>query len=232
MMVPRSTCRPMILAGVILLLAGNVTALDTEAAIVRIVREAYQLDSTEYEIEITSNALKTRIVDPNDMTFRALTRKEPIGPFTILVEITSGDERLEKGQVRLRIKRFAEVLIVNDRIGRHLELSEKQFKLRRTDVTSLREQPVSSIAEIAGQRSKRNLRLGSILTTGAMEPIPDIDIGEEVTIVFTDDWGTITVPGRAQQAGWIGTRVRVKNLASGKVLYAVVISSTQVEVNP
>ena len=190
------------------------------------------VEPIEYEIEITANQLKTRWVDPADLSLKSLSRKEPLGPFTVLVEITSEGALIEKGQVRLRVKRFAKVLVATDKIGRHDILTEQQFELRRIDVTSLREQPVSSMAGIVGQRSKRNLRLGSILTNAAMEPVPDIDVGGEVTIVFTDTWGSVTAPGRSLQSGWIGGKLRVKNLASGKVINAQVISQKRVEVNP
>ncbi len=215
-----------------LLLVQTGLAVETGEAIAQLMRDTYQLDPAEYELEVISNQLKTRMVDPADLSFRPLSQKEPVGIYTIRVRISRGGETVEKGQVQLRIKRFAEVLVVADKINRHEKLCDQQFELRRTDVTSLREQPIISTAEIVGQRSKRNLRMGSILTTGAIEPVPDIDVGGEVTIAFTDDWGTITVPGRAMQAGWKGDRVRVKNLATGKVVLAQVVSGESVEVNP
>jgi flagella basal body P-ring formation protein FlgA len=214
------------------LAAPAATAVETGEAIVDLMRTTYELDPAEYEIEITASQLKTRLVDPADLSFKPLSRKEPLGPFTVLVKITSDDDLIEKGQVRLRIKRFARVLVTTDKIGRHDLLNEQQFELKRVDVTSLREQPVSTMTGIVGQRSKRNLRLGSILTRTAMEPVPDIDVGREVTIVFTDTWGSVTAPGRSMQSGWIGGNLRVKNLATGKVISAQVISKKRVEVNP
>ena len=221
-----------LIIGLVVLVASATMAVETEQAIVDLLRTTYELDQTEYEIEITANQIKTRLVDPADLSLKSLSRKEPLGPFTVLVEIASEGALVERGQVRLRVKRFATVLVAADKIGRHDVLNEQQFELKRVDVTSLREQPVSSMAGIVGQRSRRNLRLGSILTTTALEPVPDIDVGGEVTIVFTDTWGSVTAPGRSLQSGWIGGKLRVKNLASGKVINAQVISSRKVEVNP
>lgn len=214
------------------LAAPTAQAVNTDEAILDLMRATYELDPDEYEIEITASRFKTRHVDPLDLSFKPLSRKEPLGPFTILLEIVHEGELIEKGQVRLRIKRFAEVLVASDRIQRHKVLAEKQFELKRVDVTSLREQPVTSMTEIAGKRSKRNLRLGNILTNAAIEPVPDIDVGGEVTIVFSDTWGSVTAPGRSMQSGWVGGTMRVKNLASGKVINAQVISRKKVEVNP
>jgi flagella basal body P-ring formation protein FlgA len=216
----------------VMFLAPGLKAAPTDAAIIQLVLDTYQLDPEWYEIEVSSNRLKTKLFKPADLSFRPLSKKEPIGPFTLLVEVTQAGQLIEKGQVRLRIKRFAEVVVATDRIGRHRHLSEQQFEIKRIDVTSLREQPVRSLAQLVGQRSKRNLRMGNVLTTGAIEPVPDIEVGGEVTILFTDDWGSISVPGKALQAGWIGSKLRVKNLATGKVINAAVVSSTSVEVNP
>ena len=224
--------KAMLMIGLVVTAAPAATAVETDQAIVDLMRVSYELDSVEYEIEITASQIKTRLVDPADLSLKPLSRKEPLGPFTVLVEIVRDGALIEKGQVRLRVRRFAEVLVTTDRVQRHDYLVEEQFELKRMDVTSLREQPVSSMAGIVGQRSKRNLRLGSILMTAALEPVPDIDVGGEVTIVFTDTWGSVTAPGRSLQSGWIGTDLRVKNLASGKVVSARVVSAKSVEVNP
>jgi len=221
-----------LLIAALVFLAQSAFAVETNEALLQMVREQFQLDDETYEIDILSNRLKTRMVNPVDLSLRPLTQQEPLGLFSLLVEITRDGAVIERGQVRLRIKKFAEVLVATDKIEHHQTVSEQQFELKRTDVTSLREQPVISFAELTGYRAKRNLRMGSILTTGALEPVPDIDVGGEVTIVFSDDWGSVTVPGQLMETGRIGDRVRVKNLASGKIVLATVTSDKSVEVNP
>jgi flagella basal body P-ring formation protein FlgA len=221
-----------LLIGALIFLAQSAFAVETNEALLQMVREQFRLDVDTYEIDILSNRLKTRMVNPVDLSIRPLTQQEPLGLFSLQVEITRDGAVIERGQVRLRIKKFADVLVATDKIEHHQSLSEQQFELKRTDVTSLREQPVISFAELTGHRAKRNLRMGSILTSGALEPVPDIDVGGEVTIVFSDSWGTITVPGQVMETGRIGDRVRVKNLASGKIVLATVTSDKSVEVNP
>ena len=221
-----------IVLGALIVLAQTAAAVQLDRAVVDLVRERYQLDSSRFQIDVVANQLKTRIVNPVDLSIRSLTQTEPVGPFTVIAEITHDGILIERGQVRLRIGKFADVLVASDKIDRHELLSEQKFELKRTDVTSLREQPVTSTADISGMRAKRNLRAGNVLTLGAIEPVPDIDVGGEVTIVFTDDWGSVSVPGEALESGLIGTRVRVKNLASGKIILAKVVSGNSVEVNP
>jgi flagella basal body P-ring formation protein FlgA len=216
----------------VMLGVATASAVDTDEAIVQLMRDTYGLDSGHYDIEVNSNQLKTRMVLPGDLSLRAFSPKEPLGPFTIDVTITHRGEEIERGQVRLRINKFDEVMVALDKIGRHELLAEDQFEQKRMNVTSLREQPVTSPDQIDEQRSRRNLRRGTILTTGAMEPVPDIEVGGEVTIICQDTWGIITAPGKALQDGWSGDRIRVKNLASNKMIDAVVTADGRVRVDP
>jgi flagella basal body P-ring formation protein FlgA len=221
-----------ILTAIVIGLVSSALAGDINEIIAEKMLAAYQLDPDHYAIEITSNQLKTVQVDPGDLTFRAISQKEPIGPFTILVSITSAGEHFEKGQVRMRIKRYDDVLVAADKIARNELLSAESFESKRMDVTSLREQPVLSIEGILGHRSKRILRKGDILTTGALEPVPDIEVGEEVTIIYSDHWGTVTVPGTVLQTGWAGRKIKVRNKASGRTILARVVDDRSVAVDP
>lgn len=231
-MMPSRKTSIRLLISALIFSAQSVFAVETNEALIQKIREQFQLNVETYDIDILSNRLKTRMVNPVDLSLRPLTQQEPLGLFSLQVEITRDGVIIERGQVRLRIKKFADVLVATDKIEQHQFLGEQQFELKRTDVTSLREQPVVSFAELTGYRAKRNLRMGSILTTGALEPVPDIEVGGEVTIVFSDDWGNITVPGQVLETCRIGDRVRVKNLASGRIVLATVISDKSVEVNP
>jgi flagellar basal body P-ring formation protein FlgA len=217
---------------VLLLAATAVTAEETGKAIQALVMATYDLDSATYQVEILSSQLRTKLVNREDLSIKALTPQPPLGSFPVLVTIADGGNVVEKGQVRLSIHRFADVLVAQGDIARHQALTPDQFEYRRMEVTSLREQSVGSNEDILGQRSKISLRKGNILTTASLEPIPDIEVGGEVTIVYDDGLCKITVPGKALQTGSVGTRVRVKNVASGKILMARVLDAQSVAVGP
>jgi len=221
---------PVILACLIALSAGTAIAVPINDAIIQAVTERYELDSTRYEIEIAANRLKTKIVNVEDLTFRAISKRDPIGPFTIYLQITENGECIDQGQVRLRISKFKEVLVARDNIKRHELLTEDRFELQRMDVTTLRAQPISSLDEIAAMRSKQNVRRGEVLTSKSVEPIPDINSGGMVTIVYTDGLCTVTAPGKALQTGWIGKSIKVRNKTSGKIIQARVKDAQTVAV--
>jgi len=209
--------------------AGHAT--NTDLAMMNMVRSEYRLDTADYRIEVLSSQLRAEDVDPKELKMKALSQKEPVGLFTLLAWIEKDGEIVERGQVRLQIKKFSEVLVATDVIGRHDALSKDNLALARMEVTSLREQPVRSFDDLAGQRAKRNLRKGQILTSPAIEPVPDIEVGREVTIVVSNDLLTITAPGKALQTGSAGDYVKVKNTATGKILSAKVVDATSVAVD-
>jgi flagella basal body P-ring formation protein FlgA len=205
---------------------------ETGTVIVQMIRDKYDLQPPEFGIEITSNGLQIAEVEPEEISIHPLSQKDPLGLFTVRVEVKRDGELIERGQVRMRISKFAEVLVALDKVRRYDLLTADQFEPVFSDITELRERPIASVSELTGKRARRNLPRGTLLTTGALETTPDVKSGGDVVIAFTDDWGVITVPGRAMEAGWIGTLMRVKNLATGKVVQAMVMSESTVEVNP
>lgn len=209
----------------------TVSARVDDATIIDKVRQTYDLDSVDYQIEILSNTMRDTDGSNGILTFRALSQKDPIGLFTILAKETDGDRRIASGQVRLRISRFMDVVVVNDKIKRHAVLTDDLFAVKRMDVTTLREQPVTSINDVLGLRAKRNLKLGQILTSKAVELIPDVEPGREVAIVYTNGLCRISATGVVMQEGMAGDYIKVKNKSSGKMVIARVVDHGAVVVD-
>jgi flagella basal body P-ring formation protein FlgA len=184
----------------------TVSARVDDATIIDKVRQTYDLDSVDYQIEILSNTMRDT--------------KE-----------TDGDRKIASGQVRLRISRFMDVVVVNDKIKRHAVLTDDLFAVKRMDVTTLREQPITSINDVLGLRAKRNLKLGQILTSKAVELIPDVEPGREVAIVYTNGLCRISATGVVMQEGMAGDYIKVKNKSSGKMVIARVVDHGAVVVD-
>lgn len=210
---------------VVSLMAGT-----TDDLIRRYLIDTYDLDKDSYLIEIVRNPLSEENITDDQFRVRSLTRGEPIGPFTLLAETIEQGKTIKRVQISVQIRKFASVLVVTDRIARHKLLLNSMFEMKRMEITSLREQPVSVADTILGFRSARNLPKGKILTYGVMEQVPDIEVGREISIVFNQSGFKITVPGRAMQDGKRGEFVRVKNLTSGRIIMARVIDKSSVAI--
>ena len=218
--------------GSVVALAATVPAVPCDQAIVEKMTAMYNLDTTTYEIEILSNPLRTAVVNADNIAIRPLTQKDPLGLFTVIVKVTEAGDVVESGQVRMKIRQFADVVVLSDKIKSRESLSEDKLTVRRMDITTLHEKPLESMVNLDDYRAKRNLKKGTILTTAAIELTPDIEPGREVSIVYVDGLCRITTVGVALQSGLAGEYVKVKNKASGKIIVARVVDETVVAVDP
>lgn len=209
--------------------AGGMTG---EQAVIQELTRMYQLDTTTYSVEVTSYHLKSADIAPGEVSLQPLSQKEPLGLFTVIAKITKNGEVVESGQVRFTIRKYADVLVTTDRIKRHDTFSSQNLTLRRMEITSLQEKPLTSMADLKGTWCTRNLRKGSILLSNAIEPVPDVEAGREVTIVYVNGLCQVSTPGIALQPGRAGDYVRVKNKSSSKIIYARIVDSKVVAVDP
>jgi len=210
----------------------SVASGNGDHVIVSSVINMFHLDPLAIEIEVLSNQLEGRHLTDSSLSLRPLTQKEPVGLFTVLATLTENGETVATGQVRMRIRKYAEVLVANDRIKRGDIIDSTRVLVQRMEVTNLIEQPLTSAAELVGFRAKRNLKKGTIVTTGSIEAIPDIESGVETLIIYNDGLCRVTAPGVALQPGAAGEYIKVRNKATKKIIMARVIDDRAVEVDP
>jgi flagella basal body P-ring formation protein FlgA len=221
-----------ILVAVGLLAAGSGHAVPVGDAVAARLCAMYELDTSCYRVELLNNPFHLAEAESGDVTIRPLSQKDPLGLFTAVVRIEAGEGQTEEGQVRMMVHRFADVVVTTDRVASNREFTGTNAVVRRLDVTALTEKPFVSLDELGGMRARRNLAAGTILTSGAVAPIPDMERGREVAIVYVDGLCRITAAGVTMQAGMAGEYIRVKNKASGKIIEARVIDETAVAVDP
>jgi flagella basal body P-ring formation protein FlgA len=219
----------MICLSAVLLSAGT---LERDRVLIEKLVGDFGLDTLWYEVAVDYCNLKTDDFAADHLQLRALTRGEPLGTFSVTATVTDGVRVIESGRVRFGVRKYAEVLVLADRVGRAELLTESHVRTARMDVTNLRERPVALFDEIDGYRARRNLSRGSIVTTGDVEPVPDVESGREVTIVYNDGRCQISTPGIAMGTGSAGDYIKVRNSTSGKVLVARVVDGTAVAIDP
>lgn len=216
----------------LLAVTSSVSALTSDEAIRSKVATMYDLDTNQYQIDILTNKLKSADISLSQLTLRPLSPKEPLGLFSMMADVKNDGVLFESRQIRLKIRKFADVLVLLETVRRSKSITPKQLALKRMEVTSLRQRPLVELSELDGYRAGRNLKRGAILTADDLEPIPDIEQGRDVTIVYTDGLCRISADGRTLQAGQAGDYIRVKNKGSGKIILARVIDATAVAVDP
>ena len=219
---------------ILLLLVCSVSAdtLTVDQAIIAQMFDDYQLDSEFFEIEILSNRLNLQEYNNEELFIKPITLKDPIGLFTVLVTVLKDGEEIETSQVRMRIQKFENVLVTNDRLKRHDELTAENTSIERIETTSLRTKPFYTLEETMGYQLKGTVQKSVPLTSAMLEKIPDIMSGSETTIVYLSSAFKITADGVALQSGSEGDFIRVKNKTSNKIIVARIIDSDHVAIDP
>ena len=192
----------------------------------------YHLNSDDYEFEILSSYVGLNKISSGNFSIKPITQNDPIGIFSIIVSIYKNNNIVESGQVRLKIRKFQEVLIASDKIKRQSLFNDENVVLARTEVTSLNEKPLTEQSNLLGHRAKYNLRKGTILTMSTMEQVPDVESGREVSIVYNAGPCRISALGVVLQKGMAGDYIKVKNKSSGKIVLARVVDESAVAVDP
>jgi flagella basal body P-ring formation protein FlgA len=124
------------------------------------------------------------------------------------------------------------VLVANENLHRFDEELAARCIRRRMDITDLRERPLKKVTDLSHRRARRNINRGTVLTAASIEPIPDVESGNEVSITFVEGPIQITATGTALQSGMAGDYIKVKNKQSGKIIMARVVDNAQVAIDP
>jgi flagella basal body P-ring formation protein FlgA len=200
-----------------------------EAIVMKMISE-YGLDSGEYDVEIIANHLDVTSLTTDELSFQPISNKEPLGLFTVLAAVERDGKIISKGQVRVKIRKFENVVVADDKFSRHDMIDATKLVLKRMEVTSLLQQPVKELDGLENFRARLLIRKDQIITTNLIEPVPDIEVGHEVTIILESHLMQITAPGRSMESGSKGDEIRVKNNATGKIIVARVVSQNSVKV--
>ena len=193
---------------------------------------ALKLDTAVYTVEILSGGFTEQDISGAKIKIKPLYNNAPLGRFAITASLVKNGTTIESKQVRLFIHKYANVVAANDRISRFDELNEKSITIERRDITNLKEQSLVSIDEIKGNRARRNLAKGTVLTTGDVELIPLIKSHTDIHIIYASGLCRVTSQGQALQDGQIGDFIKVKNKSSGKIVFARIVDDKTAAVAP
>jgi len=202
------------------------------ASLIKKVYSTFSLDTSAYKIEVLSDDLSSNFSSDNEIAVKSFYTAEPLGRYTILATVTKNGATIETRQVRLFIHKYADVIVANNRITRLDELNQNSVSIERKDVTELRDRPLTSLESAQGNRAKRNLEKGTIITSGDVELVPVIKSHSDIHIVYVNGYCKVTSLGEALQDGRTGDFIKVKNKSSNKVIIARVIDETAVAVTP
>lgn len=128
----------------------------------------------------------------------------------------------------LRGQLSAEVLVAAQALRPGQLITESDVLLERRDITNAPE-ALSQFDAVLGQSPRTSLRPGQLLLRRQLQAALLIKRGQKVSIVARNGGIEVQAAGEALDAGALGAQIRVRNLASGRVISARVLDEAQVE---
>lgn len=148
------------------------------------------------------------------------------------VVITVDGVTVKRVTLALKLHLYSTIPMVTRAFHRHEELTEADVEYVEVDLTTLNGgSPIRPFAEVLGVRATREIRAGEPLTNQNSETTPMIAKGDQVTIALEAPRLSIQTVGEALEDGRYGDFIRIKNLASKKVIRARVVKERLVQVD-
>ncbi len=177
------------------------------------------------EVELAGAPPADLTVYTSGMTVSAQLQGSAIGGrMTARVVVLHNDRPLKVLSVPLQVTPYAVVAVAAGELVRGTELTAAQVTLAEQPLTGLHGAPVTELSQLAGRRVKRLLAAGAVITRDALEEMPLIANGEEVSVTVLRGGVTLTTRARAREDGCRGESIRLSNLDSGKLLTAEVVA--------
>lgn len=135
-------------------------------------------------------------------------------------------------RVPVSVHLFTPVLVTSRPLARGDGLGAADVHTEERDVAGLAYGYVAALDQIEGRALARPLNAGTVLTPGMLAGRQAVRVGDSVSMEATVEGVTIHADGIAMGAGDAGSRVKVRNASSGKVLDAIVSGPGTVAVLP
>jgi flagella basal body P-ring formation protein FlgA len=228
------------LIGVLLLiLAGTATAVTVTAADLERAVDAYvraELAPAIAAGERVSIACRWQQEvqvpgpEPAEIRVRRVAEGDLDGPTVLRASLVTENRISREVTLTAEIRRFRQVLVASRLIRRGEELGPTVLEVQEREVTGLADGYFTTMEQAAGMRLRRALGGGQVLTRLHAEAKPVVNRGEEVELVARGSGIEVSTEGIALEDGAVGARVRVRNAASGKVLFGQVTGAGTVRV--
>ncbi len=153
-----------------------------------------------------------------------------IGSFSLPILFKVDGRERTKTWVIAKTKVILKAIVAAQNLNRGKIVTKQDIQVKKMEFQNPPSNLISNLDEVIGKRTKRFIRIGSILTKADIEKVPVIKRGSKVTIVVESPVLKITAPGKAKEDGCKGDVIKVLNLSSKKTIYATVINAHIVKV--
>ncbi len=132
--------------------------------------------------------------------------------------------------VSAKISKYADVFVSTRFLARGIELTERDFTLKRHDISNQSHGYITDIKEIKGKILRRPLRHNTVIPPNALNEAMLVKRGDRVTILAQNSGVKVHMKGKALKNGAAGELIRVQNLSSKRIIEGRVLSAGVVAV--
>ena len=125
---------------------------------------------------------------------------------------------------------YGPALVATHLIPRGSGLAPSDARPGQADLVAAACPPVADEAGLEGMRAVTTIPAGDVICAGAIEPMPPVVRGEQVTARFASHGVVVSAPVEALSDGVVGGAVTVRNVQSGEVFTAMVTGKAEVAV--
>jgi flagella basal body P-ring formation protein FlgA len=226
---------PVLIVTLALPLIGLATNLDN--IIKDKIISLYKIDTSRCAVDVQKNRIRINREYFDSLTVNRMAgsitdaKLIPRGSVSLRIDFFKDNNKIKSGQIRVKLRHYENVLVSLDRFKRHDIPAPDKYMIKRMEITSLTENPVTSEDELSGKWARRNVGIGQILTSRMFELIPAITVGQEVSILYKSSGLELKARGTALQPGDIGDMIKIKNNQSKKIIACTVMDDKTVQVN-
>ncbi len=168
--------------------------------------------------------------DKIDFFITLIDTSKDRGKVELIVSASSDSRRFFKVPVYFNVRVFEFVAITKRKLRRKQPIARENLFIARRDTTRMRGMAFSSIDDLKGMTTIAPVQANTILTDHMVEIPPTVKQGSLVKLIVERSGFKIVTKGLAQQTGYKGDVIKIKNVNSKKMLYGTIVNSDSVNV--
>lgn len=203
--------------------------------------EALTRLAEEFTLSSYESATKVEVtVKPLDKRLKLAECSDALVPFwpygsaregNTVVGIRCEGEASWKIQLRVNIRLFDYIAVLNTPVQRGDSVSTGILDMELVDITTIRHDGVLDPASVEGFHFRRRFSAGRPLTRAMLEKPMLVNRGEQVRLVRKKGSLSVNGKGVALQDGSENAMIEVRNLSSGRVIFGQAIAKGVVRIN-
>ena len=159
------------------------------------------------------------------------SREEYLGDTSFAVRIFQNDVFFKEETVRVRIEVLREFVVSANNLGRDTLITTNDISLQKKWVRTIPINAISALEDAAGKIMCVSIRPNTEITRNMLKELMPVKKGKMVHIILDSGVMKIVAVGLSEEDGAEGSIVKVRNIASSKIIYARVIGQSKVKVD-